>query len=219
MADLGCKQTEEETMTTAEMPSRDARKIVEAVNLLLSEGGIDSHERLKVVKNLWAADRFSLRRFAQTITNPYYVAMKNGPVASYALRLIKQDKLASGADLELWRNSFETRGREIYPIAEIGTSALSLVDQQMLLKAASTFRGLERFDMANNVSHAYPEWSDHKSVFSENPYTSVPIDNLRFFDNPSFDPYFSEDPEILDAARETYAEKIEMAQETGLALV
>ena len=48
MADLGCKQTEEETMTTAEMPSRDARKIVEAVNLLLSEGGIDSHERLKV---------------------------------------------------------------------------------------------------------------------------------------------------------------------------
>lgn len=206
-------------MTTAEMPSRDARKIVEAVNLLLSEGGIDSHERLKVVKNLWAADRFSLRRFAQTITNPYYVAMKNGPVASYALRLIKQDKLASGADLELWRNSFETRGREIYPIAEIGTSALSLVDQQMLLKAASTFRGLERFDMANNVSHAYPEWSDHKSVFSENPYTSVPIDNLRFFDNPSFDPYFSEDPEILDAARETYAEKIEVAQETGLALV
>lgn len=206
-------------MTLAETPSRDARKVVEAVNLLLSEGGIDSHERLKVVKNLWAADRFSLRRFAQTIADPCYVAMKNGPVASYALRLIKQDKLASEADLELWRNSFETRGREIYPITEIGTSALSLVDQHMLLKAASTFRDLERFDMANNVSHAYPEWSVHKGVFYENPYTSVPIDNLRFFDNPSFDPYFFEDPEILDAARETYAEKIEMAQATGLALI
>ena len=152
-------------MTMAEMPSRDARKVVEAVNLLLSEGGIDSHERLKVVKNLWAADRFSLRRFAQTIADPCYVAMKNGPVASYALRLIKQDKRASEADLELWRNSFETRGREVYPITEIGTSALSLVDQQMLLKAASTFRDLERFDMANKVSHAYPEWSVHKGVF------------------------------------------------------
>lgn len=206
-------------MTTAEVPSRNARKVVEAVNLLLSEGGIDSHERLKVVKNLWAADRFSLRRFAQTIADPYYVAMKNGPVASYALRLIKQDELASEADLGLWRNSFETRGREIYPIAEIGTSALSLVDQHMLLKAASTFRELGRFDMANNVSHAYPEWSDHKGVFSQNPHTSVAIDNLRFFDNPSVDPYFFEDPDILDAARETYAEKIEMARATGLALV
>lgn len=206
-------------MTTAEMPTRDARKVVEAVNLLLSEGGTDSHARLKVVKNLWAADRFSLRRFAQTVADPYYVAMKNGPVSSYALRLIKQDERASEADLELWRNSFETRGYDIYPIAEIGTSSLSLVDQRMLLKAASTFRGLERFDMANKVSHAYPEWSVHKSVFSTHPNTSVPIDNLRFFENPSIDPYFSEDPEILDAARETYAEKIEMALATGLAIV
>ncbi|MBK4158965.1 DUF4065 domain-containing protein [Corynebacterium macginleyi] len=84
-----------------------------------------SNTRLKVVKNLWAADRFSLRRFAQTITDPYYVAMKNGPVSSYALRVIKQDEMASEADLELWRNSFETRGFDICPIAEIGTSALS----------------------------------------------------------------------------------------------
>lgn len=206
-------------MTTTEMPSRNARKVVEAVNLLLSEGGTDSHNRLKVVKNLWAADRFSLRRFAQTIADPYYVAMKNGPVSSYALRLIKQDEIASDADLELWRNSFETRGYDIQPIAEIGTSALSLVDQRMLLKAASTFHSLERFDMANRVSHAYPEWSAHKGVFSTNPNTSVPIDNLRFFENPRIDPYFSEDPEILNAARETYAEKIEMAQTTGLTLV
>ncbi|MBK4157556.1 DUF4065 domain-containing protein [Corynebacterium macginleyi] len=206
-------------MTTTEMPSRNARKVVEAVNLLIGEGGTDSNTRLKVVKNLWAADRFSLRRFAQTITDAYYVAMKNGPVSSYALRVIKQDEMASEADLELWRNSFETRGFDICPIAEIGTSALSLVDQRMLLKAASTFRGLERFDMADNVSHAYPEWSVHKSVFSAYPKTSVPIDNLRFFENPSIDPYFSEDPEILEAARETYAEKIEMAQTTGLALV
>lgn len=206
-------------MTTTENPSRNARKVVEAVNLLLSEGGTDSHTRLKVVKNLWAADRFSLRRFAQTVADPYYVAMKYGPVSSYALRLIKQDERASEANLELWRNSFETRGYDIYPIAEIGTSSLSLVDQHMLLKAASTFHDLERFDMANKVSHAYPEWSVHKRVFSTNPNTSVPIDNLRFFENPSIDPYFSEDPEILDAARETYAEKIEMAQTTGLALV
>lgn len=206
-------------MTTTEMPSRNARKVVEAVNLLLTEGGTDSHKRLKVVKNLWAADRFSLRRFAQTIADPYYVAMKNGPVSSYALRLINQDELASEADLELWRNSFETRGYDIYPIAGIGTSALSLVDQQMLLKAASTFRRLERFDMANKVSHAYPEWSVHKGVFSTYPNTSVPIDNLRFFENPSVDPYFFENPEILDAARETYVEKIELTQTTGLALV
>lgn len=206
-------------MATAEMPTRNARKVVEAVNLLLSEGGTDSHNRLKVVKNLWAADRFSLRRFAQTIASPYYVAMKNGPVSSYALRLIKQDELASEADLELWRNSFETREYDIYPIAEIGTSALSLVDQRMLLKAASTFHGVKRFDMANKVSHAYPEWSVHKGALSENPSTSVPIDNLRFFDNPSVDPYFVEDPEILNAARETYAEKREMAQATGLSIV
>ena len=205
-------------MTTTATPSRNARKVVEAVNLLLSEGGTDSQSRLKVVKNLWAADRFSLRRFAQTIADPYYVAMKNGPVSSYALRLIKQDEIANEADLELWRNSFETRGFDIYPIAEVGTSALSLVDQRMLLKAASTFHGLKRFDMANNVSHAYPEWSVHKGVFSTNPNTSVRIDNLRFFENPSVDPYFVEDPEILDAARETYAEKVEMAQTTGLAL-
>jgi hypothetical protein len=205
-------------MTTAATPSRNARKVVEAVNLLLSEGGTDSHNRLKVVKNLWAADRFSLRRFAQTIADPCYVAMKNGPVSSYALRLIKQDERASEADLELWRNSFESRGYDIYPIAEIGTSTLSLVDQHMLLKAASTFHGLERFAMANNVSHSYPEWSVHKDVFSSRPNTSVAINNLRFFENPSVDPYFSEDPEVLDAARETYTEKSEMARATGLAL-
>lgn len=206
-------------MVSTAVPSRNARKVVEAVNLLLEEGGTDSHTRLKLVKNLWAADRFSLRRFAQTIAAPRYVAMKNGPVSSYALRLMKQDELADQADLELWRNSFETRDYEIFPIASIGTSTLSMVDQHMLLKAASTFRRLERFDMANKVSHSYPEWSVHKKIFDSNPKTSVLINNRLFFENPMTDRYFSEDPEILEAARETYDEKVRMSEKTGLALV
>ncbi|MGV0362229.1 Panacea domain-containing protein [Corynebacterium minutissimum] len=200
-------------------PSRNARKVVEAVNLLISEGGMDADKRLKVVKNLWAADRYSLRRFGHTITDPLYAAMKLGPVPSFAYRLINQDATAAPEDLELWKNSFEIRGHDIVPISEIGTSTLSLVDQTMLLKASRTFNSFGRFELANDISHRYPEWLAQEARIRANPSTSVKINNFDFFRNPDVDPYFLEDAEILSAAREAYGERAELSSTTGLNLM
>ncbi|MCF4005583.1 SocA family protein [Corynebacterium uropygiale] len=185
---------------------------------------VDGETYLKLIKLLWAADRLSLRHCGQTVSEDRYSAMRYGPVASEAYSLVGACKpgapapttWCSSEDSEWWRDHFEAGVSELQLIRDPGDDHLSCADTMMLEKAYAAFRTTPRFVMADDISHRYPEWT--RAFTRGNPRTSsVDIDMEDFFADPDdgkFD-YFHVDADTLNAAREFYRERQEMAVALG----
>lgn len=212
-------------------PSISAIKAAQAVNFFLQESAsdpqsVDGNMYLKLIKLLWAADRFSLRNFGSEVTEDNYSAMRYGPVASKTYNLIKACRLGdevdsrwtSGSDGAWWKNHFETRDYGIESIADPGSDYLSRADILMLETAYNQFRGTDRFTTANNISHIYPEWT--RSFVPHATRNSFEIDPLDFFDDPENqpDPYFEVDPETLESARYFFNVRQDLSTSIGIAL-
>ena len=92
-----------------------------------------------------------------------------------------------------------------------GEDYLSETDKEMMRKAYQVFNSAEDFNLADQISHKYPEWLQYKSYFDGGEHSSQPIDEAKFFENPVGDDYFEEDKDVLDAAREVFIEQREIA--------
>ncbi|WP_462399161.1 Panacea domain-containing protein [Corynebacterium falsenii] len=212
-------------------PSISAVKTAQAVNFFLKESAsdprsVDGDTYLKLIKLLWAADRFSLRNFGIEVTGDHYSAMSYGPVASKAYNLILacqpgasvDTRWTSEADAQWWKEHFETRNYAMNTVADPGSDYLSRADILMLETAYSHFRDTGRFEVANNISHIYPEWS--KAFKPQASRKSFDIDTLDFFDDPEnqSDPHFHVEPEILESARYFFNERQDLSKSIGIAL-
>lgn len=212
-------------------PSISAIKAAQAVNFFLQESAsdprsVDGDMYLKLIKLLWAADRFSLRNFGSEVTEDHYSAMPYGPVASKTYSLILACKpgtsvdtrWTSEPDAQWWKEHFETRKYAINTVADPGSDYLSRADILMLETAYRHFRETGRFETASNISHIYPEWS--KAFKPQASRKSFDIDTLDFFDDPEtqLDPYFQVDPETLESARYFYNERQDLSKSIGIAL-
>lgn len=212
-------------------PSISAIKAAQAVNYFLQESAsdpqsVDGDRYLKLIKLLWAADRFSLRNFGREVTEDDYFAMPYGPVASKTYDLIKACKSGdevdprwtSESDASWWKEHFETRGYQIETIADPGSDYLSRADILMLETAYDHFRGVGRFKTANDISHIYPEWT--RSFAPHAARSSFEIDSLDFFEDPEnqLDPYFQVDPETLESARYFFNERQNLSVSIGIEL-
>ncbi|MDK8718954.1 Panacea domain-containing protein [Corynebacterium pseudodiphtheriticum] len=212
-------------------PSISAVKAAQAVNFFLQEStsdpkSVDGNKYLKLIKLLWAADRFSLRNFGSEVTEDKYSAMPYGPVASKTYDLIKackpggevHSRWRTESDGAWWKDHFETCDYEIESIADPGSDYLSRADILMLETAYNQFRGTNRFATANNISHIYPEWT--RSFVPNVTRKSFEIDPLDFFDDPENqpDPYFEVDPETLESARYFFNVRQDLSTSIGIAL-
>lgn len=90
------------------------RRILEAVLFLISEAE-KTHQYLtqyEIVKTLFLADEAHINKFGRPITFDNYVAMKNGPVPSWAYNMLKlnfQGKSEFGEDWPLWKREISPR--------------------------------------------------------------------------------------------------------------
>jgi len=69
--------------------------VVQALGYLLSLDDNHKMNRVKLIKLLWAADRFHLRKYGRSVTETDYVAMYHGPVSSLALDIANQSRVCS----------------------------------------------------------------------------------------------------------------------------
>ncbi|EPD68522.1 hypothetical protein HMPREF1219_01703 [Corynebacterium pyruviciproducens ATCC BAA-1742] len=217
-------------MTSTE-PSLMATKSAQAVHFFLHEAehdskSVDGSMYLKIVKLLWAADRFSLRYVGHSVTLDRYSALPHGPVASGSYNLIKACAPTNGpstyvshADAALWRNNFEVNGYSIHAVSGPDESLLSPADTVMLERAYSAFRSSGRFHVADDISHIYPEWSRFALQLQAR-RTSFPIDMEDFFLNPADaeDPYFRVEDDVLAASHYLYREQATLSKAVGMAL-
>lgn len=212
-------------------PSISAIKAAQAVSFFLQQDAADPRSRdgnmyLKLIKLLWASDRFSLRNFGSDVTGDHYSALPYGPVASGTYNLMKACKpgaevnprWTSETDASWWREHFETQEYALRLNSDPGSDYLSRADIMMLETAYAHFRETGRFETANNISHIYPEWT--KAFVSNVAAKSFDIKPDHFFDDPEnqSDPYFQVDSETLEAARYFFNERKKLSASIGIAL-
>lgn len=193
-------------------PAGSLVKLVQALGYLLSLDDNKKMNRVKLIKLLWAADRFHMRRYGRTVSESRYYAMPHGPVCSLALDIaqLNRDFALDDDDISYISEFFTADGYSTAMSKNPGDDYLSETDKEMMRKAYQVFNSAEDFDLADQVSHKYPEWLQYKSYFDGGERSSQPIDEAKFFENPDRDDYFEEDKDVLDAAREVFIEQREI---------
>lgn len=195
--------------------SRNANivKTTQVLRYLLSFDDNGKMNRLKLIKLLWAADRYHIRHYGRLILDDEYVAMRFGPVASLALDVAQVDSNGESAldhdDVEFVGYYLSADKRNTTATAaKSKTNFLSETDKEALAWAWQTFGGMDAFDIAKNVSHNYPEWARFEEffIFGRGRQRINPLD---FFEDPSSkDEYFQQNKDELLAAKEMYTSHI-----------
>lgn len=185
-------------------------RIAQALGFLLNLDDNHKMNRLKLIKLLWAADRIHIRKYGRTITNLNdYYAMPHGPVCSLALDIAQMNDIALNDDDISYLNDYFTSDiKDTSMQKNPGEDRLSDSDKKALEEAWKKFKNENPFELADNISHKYPEWAKYGTISGRQP-----IDMENFFENPRDDMYFEEDAEILEAAHEIYKENKQVQEE------
>ncbi len=200
--------------------SDEVVKITQSLGFLLSLDQNHRMNKLKLVKLVWAADRYHLRKYGRTVTDTDYFALPHGPVSSLTLDVIDNDEVALypedityiAGHISTWEN--DKNDIVLYNPTE--DDFLSETDKEALTFAWKTFGDKEPFELADNITHRYPEWSkfrEHFDVKNERSRKQINLDD--FFKNPNDDKYFGTDNKVLTASKEIYEQNRADAQLLG----
>jgi uncharacterized phage-associated protein len=161
----------------------DLKKATQSINFLAikSHGEID---KIKVVKLIYFADRFHLRKYGRPITNDEYWAMGWGPVNSNVLDIADMSRFLGEMEREYACQYIESSGLNIIKsIREVDTKVFSQTDIEALSWAWGTFGHHDGFALAD-LSHHYPEWEKFKDIIESKSQTRVRMNYEDFFEDP-----------------------------------
>jgi len=129
----------------------------------------------KLIKILYIADKRSIETRGRPITGDTYVAMKQGPVLSMLLNLIKRDPVSGR---EEWDRVIEKRGYDVRLRAgvtpddgELSENELAIIDRVSL-----EYRDWTWQEMVDKVLHnpvLTPEWSKPEGLRASMPLATV----------------------------------------------
>ncbi len=193
----------------ARVVSDEVIKITQSLGLLLSLDDNHRMNKLKIVKLIWAADRYHLRKYGRTVTDTEYFALPHGPVSSLTLDVIDNDEVALYEEdisfIARHITPWENDKNQIVLYNETEDDYLSETDKEALQFAWDTFGDKDPFELADEITHKYPEWSkfhEHFDVKNERSRRHIDLDD--FFKNPAEDAFFATDDTILAASKELY---------------
>lgn len=136
----------------------DERKAASAAACLIKlHGGRTRYIRL--IKLLYMADRESLRRFNRPIIGDRYVAMKQGPVLSGVLRLVKRE-VESGP----WDERIMLDGYDVALRGEVDLGPLSEAEVDLLKEVYEFAASMTKWQLIEYIHKTYPEWKDPGST-------------------------------------------------------
>ena len=182
------------------------RKVLQALYYIQQRAPAGNSSRssyMFLLKILFFADRYHLRRFGFIASNDKYCAMKLGPVASSTYDLLR-GKLPRDA------NSAETLLlNDIVPVDEYsveikpqGTDELSQSFIEALDFSVSNFGQFDQFTLSD-MTHDFPEWVRFKEKLAAGEKKEFPMIMSDFFNNPTKDDnlkkYGKDDPYTEDA--------------------
>ncbi len=193
------------------MVKTDYKKITQVVDFLVSK--FDSGlPKLKLVKLIWAADRYHVRKYSRLVTEDDYFAMKNGPVASCVKDVIEfsinEFSNLEEKDLSYIKQFIKNENGVISSVSSPNMDYLSDTDIEALNFAINTFGEMSESDLIA-FTHEYPEWTiqsnDLEPPTGNGVLKSKDIDECDFYKNPD---HISNDPFAINTGDLENAKKI-----------
>src|SRR3989344_147428 len=140
----------------------DYKKAIQAINYLSQkEGG--RIDKLKLIKLIYFADRYHIRKYGRPIINDVYFAMPLGAVGSSVKDIAGFLNLPE-EELNYAKKFID--GEEKYTIKSISGTDLDIFsksDVEALDFAYSNFGGYKASKLVD-ICHAYPEWEKFKTA-------------------------------------------------------
>ena len=193
----------------------DFRKITQIINYLIrKDERAASMPELKIIKLVWAADRYHIRKYARTVSEDRYVAMKNGPVGSLSKDIAEfsdnEYSKVEPTDFDYIGSyiRFEKNNENgvLSSVNDVDYDELSDTDKEALDFAWENF-GKYDWRTLVEITHRYPEWQKHRAALESGTTKREDIDLIDFFDNieDESDP-FRVTNEFLADSKEMYLE-------------
>jgi len=177
--------------------------IIQSVYYIL-DNNIKPLDKLSILKLIFFADRYHLRKYSRMITNDTYYAMKYGPVASNVKNILDFDFIGDDE-----KNYVELYLKKEDKLFEINSSfdhldMLSNTDKEALDFSIDNFGHHKTFDLVE-ITHKYPEWKRFE-VSLEDGLTREKIIMEDFFEDTDIenDPFNCISHEIVDLSRNFY---------------
>jgi len=180
------------------------KKAVQALNLFAQLEGNDINY-MKAVKLIYIADKVHLRVYGRSITNDSYVAMKNGPVPSRTLDIIKKSNWHGPEPLD-YSNTYlsDPMGHSISSINEVDKTVFSKTDLKIMSDVYEKYGNLKEFEISE-FTHTFPEWLKFKPELTSNPKSRFPINTEDLFNSSNLnDDCFAQNDELLSLSKEHF---------------
>jgi uncharacterized phage-associated protein len=192
----------------------DHKKATQEINYLAKkEGG--QIGKLKLIKLVYFADRFHLRRYGRPIANDAYLAMPLGPVGSSVKDIAEFSGFLDEAERGYAATYLRHGGLEntVASIADVDTEVFSKSELEALDFAYNEF-GNKSAPTLVNITHRYPEWDKFKRTLESKETTREPMSYSDFFKNPSngAEDKFALSADVLGASQELFEEDYKVAE-------
>ncbi|MCD7710665.1 MAG: SocA family protein, partial [Porphyromonadaceae bacterium] len=142
------------TTTTITMTTNE--KILQSLNYFAWKLGKPC-SKLVILKLLYLADRWHLRKYGRTVSGDEYYAMKLGPVASRTKLLIEKNFNGIPDAQTFVSVEKKSRHEEIRSVAKPDLDWLSETDRMALDAAIEVLKKCGEYEIVNFV-HLFPEW-------------------------------------------------------------
>lgn len=186
----------------------DHKKATQAINYFSQkEGG--KIDMMKVIKLIYFADRYHLRKYGRPVVNDTYWAMSFGPVGTTVKDIAGFSLFLDEEELR-YAVEYLAKGDSYFILSKnkVDDKVFSDSDVEALEFAYSNFGKFGQFDLAE-ITHKYPEWLKYKSALESRETTREEMNYFDFF----LDPVSAkEDPFIL--SKEDLNNSKEIFQET-----
>lgn len=160
----------------------DHLKSTQAINYLAKKNGGEI-DKLRVIKLIFFADRYHLRKYGRLITNDDYVAMKWGPLSSGTSNIIDSNSSFIDADIIDYSSNYLSRDENnVMSLKEVDEDVFSKSDIEALDFAWNEFRQYDQFSL-RDLTHKYPEWKKHETAIKSG-VKRVPMNLKDFFEEP-----------------------------------
>ena len=192
--------------------SFDYQKATQAINYFIRKSANLRENKMLILKLIWVADRYHLRKYGRPIIGDEYIAMGYGPVASGVKDIAESDNFLSEQERTYSDEFISLVGKHtLVSQKEVDLEVFSDTDVEGLEFAYREFGSSSKFAMVE-VTHQYPEWKKYKTLLESGQITRATMSYLDFFDNPDqlAKDKFEMDPQIIAESKEAYLENVQL---------
>lgn len=192
----------------------DYKKATQAINYFAKkEGG--QINKLKLIKLVYFADRYHIRRYGRPLINDAYFAMPLGPVGSSVKDIAEFSDFLAETERR-YAEDFLSRGSDKNVIVSIADTDSSLFSQSELEALDFSYNefGNKTASTLVGITHRFPEWKRFEGVLQSKETTREPMSYSDFFKNPSNGQQdkFALEGDVLAASKELFEEDYKVAE-------